>query len=390
MAPNATRRISTANALSKLHAGDRPMKHVNVPNRWYNISRSLQTARPVVVLALGFCLYVGLCVVFSLGFLACGASCFFVGDGSFGFSSMFYLSVHTFSTVGYGRHAPPHLLLTPLNTLVSDPEVSPRLRAVLDSCFASSLYPSSNCVAPQLLMLLESYVGLMVTAALGGYVFTVFVRTRPPMRFSQKVLITKRSVHNVAIADLESAAPDDVEEFLTLRVITSEKSLRDVTCRMQATLWRAGGDGSFGDSSKGRIESLELEQNYFTSIEQIQLYHKINAASPLHDLREVLLHQVECVDVAITATDTCTGQEVKLFKHYDKLDIIENAAFDVMFDFSENGRLQCDHSKFDDFISQTPKADIAAATRVSGRAPISPPKRPGSGRAFKSKFSAKC
>ena len=81
------------------------------------------------------------------------------------------------------------------------------------------------------------------------------------MRFSSKVLITKRGQGNVALSsDPESAG--HAEEFLTARLVTAETgTLRDATFRLQATLWRSGGDGSFNDHSKGRVETLKLEQD---------------------------------------------------------------------------------------------------------------------------------
>lgn len=128
---------------------------------------------------------------------------------------------------------------------------------------------------------------------------SVFVRSRPKLRFSNKILLTRRALGNFALDDEESA--EDVETFLTFRAITSEDGvLRDVSVKCQATLWRSGGDGSFNDRQKGMVESLTLEQDYFTSIEQIQLYHKIDEKSPLYALRESLRHQVECIDVRET------------------------------------------------------------------------------------------
>ena len=53
------------------------------------------------------------------------------------------------------------------------------------------------------------------------------------------------------------------------------------------------------------------------------------------------------------------------------MDIIEDAAFEVMFGFSDNGRLECDHSKFDAYSSQqdTGKAKRPgfASSPVAGR-----------------------
>lgn len=86
------------------------------------------------------------------------------------------------------------------------------------------------------------------------------------------------------------------------------------------------------------------------------------------DLRDAIHHMVEGVDVVCCGFDTKTGQEVKVFKHFDKLDIIEDAAWEVMFQFSDVGRLQCDHSKFDSYTSQKQER-LSASTRFSASRP---------------------
>lgn len=243
------------------------MRHVNVKDSFQPM-RALLTARPAVVLLVGFATYLGITTIFAALFFACSAECF-TGYTTFGFASMFYFSIHTFSTIGFG-----------------------------------SISPTDTCALPNILVLVESYLFIMyarlklktarvpfvdphvcpacrrVGSAIGGYVFAIFMRTRPYLRFSQKVLLTKRAVGNTAITDIE--AGKDVEEFLSFRIVTNEVGcLRDVTVRCQATLWRSGGDGSFSDHSKGRVESLILEQDYFTAIEQVQLFHKVDLSSPL-------------------------------------------------------------------------------------------------------------
>lgn len=290
------RRVSSANIGSANHLGDRPMRHINAQKHMFDVGRRLLVARPMIVLSFGLVLWVTIALIFAVLFLICGESCY-TGHTHFNFATMFYLSIHTFSTVGYGTVA-----------------------------------PNDTCALPQILMLIESYISLMITAGIGGYVFTVFVRSRPRLRFSDNILVTRRGKGNVAVADVETA---DVETFLTFRIITAEVgSLRDVHVRCQAALWRSGGDGSFNDRNKGRVETLKLEQDYFTSIEQLQLYHLLDAASPLHEAwqNESLQHHVEGIDIALSAFDTKTGQDVKVFKHYDKLNVVENASFDVMFE----------------------------------------------------------
>ena len=68
------------------------------------------------------------------------------------------------------------------------------------------------------------------------------------------------------VVDLASI-PHDV---LTLRVVHQGRvQLRDVRVQMQAQYWISGAT-AFGDrdSHKGRVVNLQLEQNYFTTLEQ--------------------------------------------------------------------------------------------------------------------------
>lgn len=78
-----------------MHAGDKPMRHVNIPRSIiYDSARRLLTARPWVVLSLGLVLYIVLALVSALLFLAAGPSCYLGINGTYGFLPMLYLSLH--------------------------------------------------------------------------------------------------------------------------------------------------------------------------------------------------------------------------------------------------------------------------------------------------------
>lgn len=57
--------------------------------------------------------------------------------------------------------------------------------------------------------------------------------------------------------------------------------------------------------------------------------------------------------MCITAFDEKTQQEIRLFKHYEKTDIVQAAEFEVMFGLSDGGALLCDHSKLDRYTKQS-------------------------------------
>ena len=64
------------------------------------------------------------------------------------------MSVHSFSTIGFGN-----------------------------------LAPAQSCVGAQLLLLLESFVSLLVVSTIGGYVVKLFLRPLSRIRFSKVVLL---------------------------------------------------------------------------------------------------------------------------------------------------------------------------------------------------------
>ena len=119
-----------------MHAGDKPMRHVNVPRTVLDAARKLLTARPSIVLGFGLVLYIVLTVVCAFLFFAAGPDCYLGVSGAFSFLPMLFLSLHTISTVGYG-----------------------------------SVAPSYVCIGPHVVLLIESYLSIIVTAGIGGYVF---------------------------------------------------------------------------------------------------------------------------------------------------------------------------------------------------------------------------
>ena len=95
--------------------------------------------------------------------------------------------------------------------------------------------------------------------------------------------------------------------------------LRDVRVHVQAQWWNAG-TTAFGDrdSHKGRVASLALEQSYFTNLEQLQVWHRIDESSPLWRMRDNLKHVLDGIEVSVglrhgeppTSDDAYTLREV--------------------------------------------------------------------------------
>ena len=71
----------------------------------------------------------------------------------------------------------------------------------------------------------------------------------------------------------ERSDPGGRYRFVTFRMVRLGRvQLRDVRVQVQAQYWVAG-QTAFGDrdSHKGRVVTLKLEQDYFTTLEQLQV-----------------------------------------------------------------------------------------------------------------------
>ena len=119
------------------------------------ISRMLATSLGTCIVA-GFVLNLALVLVFAGLFTACGEDCFVEGDGPVDFDQMFALSVHTFTTVGYG-----------------------------------SIYPT--CTAGQVVMLVEQYAALIAQLVLGALILLKVLTPRARIRFATSALVSKDS-----------------------------------------------------------------------------------------------------------------------------------------------------------------------------------------------------
>ena len=126
------------------------------------ISRLL--VRPLgAIIVIGFLAHLTQVCLFAGLFMACGEDCFELGDTTddegnltglpFDFEQMFALSVHTFTTVGYG-----------------------------------SVYPT--CPKGQLLVLVEEYTALIAQLVLGALILLKVMTPHASVRFATSVLIS--------------------------------------------------------------------------------------------------------------------------------------------------------------------------------------------------------
>ena len=342
--------------------------HVNTNVFWLDLGHRIMFGPPLLVLLFALLIYVLCIVLFACVFFAFGASCYSLGAGNFSFYAMLWISTHTFSTVGFGNVA-----------------------------------PAQTCVAAQLVVLVESFTSLLVVSTIGGYVVKMFLRPLSRVRFSTNILMNNGR-RRVAVDDehehesqslqsfnaqssaqaAQAAQPNERTserkqsftepsilepkkyKFLTFRMVRQGRvQLRDVRVAMQAQYWISGST-AFGDrdSHKGRGVNLKLEQNYFTALEQLQVWHKLDESSPLFRMRHRLHQHLDGVEVSVTAVDMGSLQQVMFYKRYEKGDFIRDAVFDNTLSESLRARrraggnggtmLEADHSKLDAFSAEDP------------------------------------
>jgi len=431
-----TRRMSTmpvpglGAAAAHLRAKD--IQHINTGAEMLEMLHRVVYGPPALVLLFFLCVYVLTVVLFALLLTLPGESCYRLED-PFDFAAMMWVSVHAFSTIGFGNIA-----------------------------------PTQSCTSAQLVILFESFISLLIHSAIGGYVVKLFMRPLSRVRFSTVALVNhgrrrvspddnehaaemKPRVNSGEIRSQEEAlkrlAPDgqlangqhgsvyrlsfskevekqeaqraekykaeqqqqqqqqqvgnggsrDVspvprrkngswrshgyangassrppDKFITFRMVRQGRvQLRDVRVQMQAQYW-VDGHTAFGDrdSHKGRVVNLALEQNYFTTLEQLQVWHPINHDSPLWRMRDSLHDHLDGVEVSVSAFDTASLQQVMFFKRYEKDDIKEGFVFDNTLSPDERkGRsmLLADHSKLDSYSLEELHRTLASASKRRAR-----------------------
>ena len=134
---------------------------------------------------------------------------------------------------------------------------------------------------------------------------------------------------------------------------------------------RSQGSTAFGDrdSHKGRVVNLQLEQNYFTSLEQLQVWHRLDETSPLYRMRHKLHLHLDGIEVSVSAVDMASLQTVMFYKRYEKSDFVREAVFENTLTESNRRtrsgakQLETDHSKLDLYVDEDPTVQTVGSTR---------------------------
>jgi hypothetical protein len=198
------------------------------------LSKDAMIRAPPWLLLLTFFTANTMCVaLFALFFYWCDEACFTLSDGeAFSYRQMLWLSIHTFTTVGYGGHS-----------------------------------PRGSCSAPQLLVFAEHFVGLLIVA-----VFTAVLLS--------KVLLPD-SFHAVRFSDkfVICDSPDG-HRYLQFRLVRLvPQQLRDADLVVYCGLAQYG--KAVGEVERLSEHQLELEKDHKSSLETWFAQHRIDDNSPL-------------------------------------------------------------------------------------------------------------
>jgi len=175
------------------------------------------------------------------------------------------------------------------------------------------------------------------------------MRSRTRIRFSKSCLVT-RATHDASLEDgLNGSKPLDIN-FRLMRA--SETAVRDARIYVQARFRPAETNGtarSAGElNNMDVVAELEITPSQLSVLDHWHVFHRIAPNSPLWPIRNLLRTHLTSVDVSLSAYDTAFQQEVKLFVHYNKQEIVHSAHFEPMQSTSEDGTLTTiDCSKLD-------------------------------------------
>lgn len=211
---------------------------------------------------------------------------------------MFFFSVQTFTSVGYGYMAPTGM-------------------------------------ATNLIVTLESFAGLMSIALMTGLLYGRFSRPKSKLAFSQKILL----------------APFQDGEALMFKVVNKRDDiLLNASVKMILIMDRGIGSEQF-NKLYYQLD-LQLDRiNFFPLTWTV--VHPITESSPVHGLRrEDLIARNTEILILIEAYDETHGQTVIEKHSYGKEDWLEGVKFDRNFRVNENGTIELFIDELDRLVSE--------------------------------------
>lgn len=242
-------------------------------------------------------IYTVLNLLFAALYLACGEGAISGVSGATWerFLQLFFFSVQTIATIGYGT-------MTPVSYLA------------------------------HALVAIEALIGLMGFALATGILFARFSRPSAAVAFSRVALI----------------APYRDGSALMFRVMNS-RSNHLMELKAQVTYSRLIEDGTGKRIRKFEALSLERAEVMFLATQWI-IVHPINTTSPFwqKSAEQILAEDPEII-ILITATDEASSQTVHRRFSYADREIVYGARFADLYGASADGRLTIDISRLHDY-----------------------------------------
>ncbi len=214
-------------------------------------------------------------------------------EGHLSFADAFFFSVQTLSTIGYGTLSP------------------------------TSTYSD-------MLVTVESIVGMLGVAVGTGIIFTKFARTRAGVVFSDKIVINVRNQRPALMLRVANARGNEVVEAeIRVSVLLVETTMEGDTMR--------------------RMMDLPLVRNNSPLFSLSWLVmHVIDEQSPLYELSlQELTDQRAIFIVTLTGIDNTFSETVHARRVYSDLDVVLGARFVDVIDFN-NDQLVIDLRAFHD------------------------------------------
>lgn len=213
------------------------------------------------------------------------------------FEDLFYFSVQTMATIGYGNMSPAtrfsHIVVT-----------------------------------------IEAVIGMLGVALVTGITFSKFARPTARVLFSEKVVITRRDgVPHLQVRMANFRHNQIIDATTRIVLLAQEKTREGETIRRQVDL----------PLVRDRTSVLILT---FTAM------HKIDENSPLYgeDTLKRLREGGATFIVSMNGCDETTGQTVHTVHTYAMDDVVENAQFADVLTTAEDGTRELDYRKFHQIV----------------------------------------
>jgi inward rectifier potassium channel len=247
-------------------------------------------------LALMASTYIALNLLFAAAYLACGPDALLGGTSDMprgGLLQAFFFSVHTFATIGYGTIAP-------------------------------------HTIAANIVVTLESLVGLLSVAIATGLIFSRFSRPQAKIRFSEHALIAPYRGGRAFEFRIANGRGSQVIE-LRAQVMFSRLELRDGTRSRQ-------------------FYPLELERQRVVFFPlSWTIVHPIDERSPLNGLSSAMLTETEAEFlVLLSGIDETFSEPVHTRTSYRSDEVVWDARFSSVFREQQPGEpIAIDVTKLD-------------------------------------------